>query len=112
MEYTTSPTILYCTESKNAKGGKYLNYFYPNTVAVRFCGEGNPIYKVEVKEGKEQQVGYWAWWDEKDKEFCHVYSAKFLVEMCFPYGTKIEEERGNGKLVPVDITILEEVENK
>lgn len=29
-----------------------------------------------------------------------------LVEMCFPYGTKIEEQQGRGQLLPV---IVEEI---
>ena len=49
-----------------------------------------------------------AWWDEEKKEFCHVYSSKFCVKMCFPDNGKKDTELGLGKIVPVTITEREE----
>jgi hypothetical protein len=70
------------------------------------CGD-EPVLKVLVEETAETPDCYWAWWDEKDKEFQFTANFKDAVEICFPYGTKTEEKRGNGQLLPVKITIIE-----
>lgn len=66
-----------------------------------------PIIQVEVSEGQDTPGSYWGWWDAGEQRFGIVWYRKFLVEMCFPYGTKAEEERGKGKLLPVNIKVLQ-----
>ena len=69
------------------------------------------IYQVVVTpfEGPEDEALYWGWWDlhgvggAKRQKFMFVHYAKGLVEMCFPYGTEIAEEHGEGKLMPVQV---------
>jgi hypothetical protein len=97
-------TELYCAEM-NGHEGKYLTYFYPHASIVKMCEPDGPIFHVRVSEGPEDI--YWGWWDEEDQQFMFIYPAKSLVEMCFPYGSKVEEDRGRGKLLPVRVEILE-----
>ena len=49
----------------------------------------------------------WAWWDEGLQTFKFIWPSKMQVEMCFAYGVKVKEEKGEGKLCPVEIEILE-----
>lgn len=46
-------------------------------------------------------VKMWAWWDNKAGKFRYVYDSKKKVEICFPYGYKVEEDKGKGKLLEV-----------
>ena len=70
---------------------------------------GLPVHKVEVIEGAIEGEQYHAWWENKDNCFIMIWPRKSLVEMCFPYGTKPEEELGRGFLLPVTIKDLEKV---
>lgn len=110
---TTKPTILFCDERPAHKGGMYLTDFYPHPGQVRMCRSPqdmkNPILQVEVSEGMDTPGTYWAWWDEQDQAFQFVNANKMGVEICFAYGSRAEEERGKGKLLPVSIKILEKV---
>ncbi len=40
---------------------------------------------------------YWGWYDNDDKRISMMYSARFLLDMCFPYGIKASEKAGQGK---------------
>ncbi len=84
-----------------AKGAFFSNpHTHPRS--AEFYSSGQPVFKVIVRELREKEESiYWAWWSEKDQEFMFVYPFKGLVEMCFPYGSKCEEERGRGKLMNV-----------
>jgi len=78
--------------------------FYSNAFCVKMCGYNkDSIIEVTVQESNESPKCYWGWWDSKRQEFVFVYPQKFLVEMCFPYAIEGYEERGEGKLVPVEI---------
>ena len=45
----------------------------------------------------------WAWYDNNEKKFYHIYRAKFMVEMCSPDGFKFKEKTGQGKIIQVII---------
>jgi hypothetical protein len=78
--------------------------FYSNAFCVKMCGyKEDSIIEVTVQESEEFPECYWGWWDNERQEFAFVYPQKFLVEMCFPYNIKGYEERGEGKLMPVEI---------
>jgi hypothetical protein len=47
-------------------------------------------------------------WDSNTHTFRHVYLTEGLVEMCFAYGTKPEENRDRGRKLRVKVTILRE----
>lgn len=94
-------SILYCGQ---LEGGDYFD-FYGHPTLVGMCGHDR-IFKVRVEEAElipdtrglcnANPEGYFAWWDEEDQEFCHVGASLHLVEICFPYGTKAEADRGRG----------------
>lgn len=97
-------TIMYC--HWNSKMNQYQN-FYVSRESVAFCGVGE-IFKVslrEVEAGEKSQ--YWAWFENGVKRFNICYPRKEAVEMCFPYGHKVEEEKGRGRLVNVSVTVAE-----
>lgn len=108
----TKPTKLYCAEETDHQSRPYLSYFFSHVVQVKMCMDSRrplPIYETEVSAGDDPN-GYWGWWDAERQEFCFVFVKRLLVEVCFPYGSKAEEERGRGKLMPVRVTILRKVE--
>jgi hypothetical protein len=98
-------TVMYCNEETSHKGEKYFTHFFPSAFCVELCDSG-PALQVTVSETTETPDSYWGWWDNEDQAFAHVYVKKFMVEMCFPYPVKLYEERGDGKLLPVEIKIV------
>lgn len=46
----------------------------------------------------------WAWWDEAKQEFGMVYPSELVVRICSPDGFKSQEEKGEGRVLPVTIT--------
>jgi hypothetical protein len=98
-------TTLFCHDKKlNTHDGiEYYNDFYQSQGQVRMCGSGK-IVTVIARELKEGEVSpYWAWWDEADQDFCMIFPSEVQVKMCFPYGHKVEEDLGRGKLTNVFI---------
>jgi hypothetical protein len=96
-------------------------YFEHDGGSARVCkmfDSSLPVWRVRVTErATEEGAQYWAWWENKDETgiikraegFELIWRRRFLVDMCFTYGAKVEEERGRGKLCAVDIEPLEEV---
>ena len=124
-EWETAETFLYAgLESAKWPGqADGPAGFYPSMAAIdcHYGSEKPPIHRVRVTAGVDNLLGQeispshyamWAWWDTKDKEFQFVFAFRGAVEMCFPYGTKIEEELGRGKLLAVTVEVLEQVDPK
>lgn len=90
--------------------GPYWSSFYPHphVYTLGMMGFGmdqvSPVLVRDLREDEESE--YWAWWDSEHGRFEFVYQRKFLVDMCFPYGTKAEEERGKGRLLNVSVEAL------
>ena len=102
-------TVLYChlVLSDRRPGGSYWADFSPHPETARMYDYGEaPVYEVTVSEMPDEPMldSYWGWWDAQRGAFTMVYYAQALVEMCFPYGSKVEEERGRGKLMPVAVS--------
>jgi len=91
---------MYCQEVKD-----YYMHFCLHPNVTRLYGK-EPVLEVKVTETKEAEGCYWGWWSNADEKFKHVYYAKSLVTMCFPYSIATYEERGEGKLVPVLVEVL------
>ena len=97
------------------RGGSWLTYFFPSMMAVKMCMDDRrpfPIFETVVTEGTDTPDSYWGWWDNKDERFTIVFARKLLVEICFPYGSKAEEDRGRGKLLPVNVEVIRKVEDE
>jgi len=98
-------TIAYChrTECDHFWG------FSPSPQVASLYKTSASILEVKVAESEEFDGCYWAYWDNEDQEFKHIYYKKFFVEMCFPYPIKTYEESGRGLLLPVKVEVLRTV---
>ena len=84
--------------------GKFYSFMYGPQVASLFGLRETDVFQVCVRELNEGETSeYWAWWSTERKEFSpsQIWPHKGLVEMCFPYGSKAEVERGRGEVVNV-----------
>jgi len=84
-------------------------HFDANPRVVKLYGD-YPIHRVRVTliEGNHDGM-YWGWLATGSKCPSMIYDARQLVEMCFTYGTKCEEERGYGKVIGLLVEDLGEV---
>lgn len=60
-----------------------------------------PIVKIRLTADPEGQ--YWGWLDKGKTKPCMIWPSEAQFSMCFPYGYKLEEERGAGKVVRLKI---------
>ena len=77
-------------------------------VEVEFVISSNqtPVEKNSVQ--KNDKPDYWVWiCKEGDIAQRMIWPQYFLLNMCFPYGIKAEEERGNGKAFRVELVELD-----
>jgi hypothetical protein len=115
-------TVMACIKHPPDRNGTVYDTFYPSPEVVRMAhkpGPGEAIIRVRVRkvEGDEKPDG-WGWWDFENgptdggREPCFefVWPAKFLLDMCFPAGTKGEEERGRGTAVPIKVEEIPDTE--
>ena len=57
------------------------------------CGD-EEVIKVIVREALESEIPtHYGWWDNKDQEFCFIYSNLLGVKICFPYGYEVEVKK-------------------
>lgn len=113
---------LFAIEMKSTKIASldkvWYSHFYYHKQLLEMCLPGHKIVKVRLTELESPEENcYWSWkkllsndlkstpLDPPEFHFtcCHIHG----VEMCFAYGSKVEEARGRGKVVPVRMEILE-----
>jgi len=102
--------IISCIKDKN---GIYKHFGISEITASLYGSKLSEIIKVKVEISEDQspvppkhvpnQADYWAWVDSKGKLSTLIWPQWFLLNMCFPYGLKAEEERGGGKAYRVNI---------
>lgn len=80
-----------------------LRDFMPSTKAMSLCGTA-PIVRVRVTVTEDGPL--WAWWDAKQDVIRNVFGSRTLLETCFTYGSKAEEERGRGKVIRARANVL------
>jgi hypothetical protein len=104
------------------QGEKCFEHFGISPVSASLYGhKEEEIIKVEVSVAEDQtealppqndpkinEPDYWGWWDAKQEKFSLIWSKYFLLNMCFPYGMKVEEEAGKGKAYRVNVKKIEE----
>ena len=95
---------LYAAEQDSYDGsGKYFRDIYPSIMQVQMCAEPDtPIYEVNVEKTTDTENSYWAWSNEYD-DISMIYPVFLLLDMCFPYSVKAEEDAGNGKIIRVTV---------
>ena len=94
---------MWCQLAENGQ----TRHFGPHPEVVRLYEPKLPVYAVTVTESKPTPDCYWAWWDRERERFLFVYPARSLVSMCFPYGSKAEEDAGRGQVLPVIVSLGE-----
>jgi hypothetical protein len=60
---------------------------------------------VTIKAQELKAVDYWGWFDKERKAFTMIYQQYFLLDMCFPYGIKAEEDRDFGKAYRLRVSL-------
>ena len=91
-----------------------FTHIYPHPKVVGLCGGDGRIEKLEFTLHEDQKTydserihDYHGWIDfERDNELCMVWPSRMQVDMCFAYGPKVEEKRGRGKVVRLNIKSL------
>lgn len=99
--------------------GEYKHFGISELTASLYGDKVEDIIEVEVSIDEDQTVppspqndpkanepDYWAWWDADKKRFGLIFGKHFLLNMCFPYGMKSEEERGRGKAYRVNVNLV------
>lgn len=95
-------TITFCGKDEN---NRYI-HFFTSEFGVKFCGH-EEAFRVKITEcNNEGNSTHWSWWDNSDQEFKFTHYMKEGVSICFPCGTKVMEEYGEGKLLPVTIELV------
>jgi hypothetical protein len=83
--------------------------FNANPEIVKLYGK-YPIHRVRVTLVEGEHSGlYWGWLATDGKYPEYMYPLRDAVEVCFPYGSKCEEEKGRGKVVGLLVEDLGEV---
>lgn len=92
------------TEMFAARGPRGFENFGPTFDFVKLCEPRGEIVRVKVEA--DQTGKYFAWWDSKIGKFVSAYDNRQFLEMEFPYGTKLEEQAGQGRVVTVRVVEL------
>lgn len=100
----TEKGIFFMTFRKNLYWHESKNAFH-----CSLYDDKSPVHKVKVTEDLTGLSKYHGWFDNEKQEFRMIWPEKQLVQMCFPYGHEIEEEKGRGKLTRLNIEFLEVV---
>ncbi len=63
------------------------------------CFGSAPYYQISLRETDLESGQYFGWKDYTKQEYQMIWPSLVQAEICFPYGSKAEEEKGRGKLV-------------
>jgi hypothetical protein len=55
------------------------------------------------EQQKNKDADYWGWYDNEENKFTLIWHQRFLLDMCFPYGMKVEELRNRGKAYRLEV---------
>lgn len=63
------------------------------------------IHEDQTRPGSisPREAEYWGYYEINDKRFSLIYPQFFLLDMCFPSGIEVMEERGFGKAFKLQI---------
>lgn len=88
--------------SGHRTGEVYYENASPDRRWVEMHGLDEPIVEVRVREWQDGDPPspYWGWIDaEEPDRYIFVWPSEGQLNMCFPYGPEVEEERGRGRKV-------------
>lgn len=83
---------------------QFQSFMDSPVVASLFGLKKEDVFEVLVRELQDGETSpYWAWWDNAKKCFPPpmIWGHKSLVEMCFPYGSQVEADKGRGEMCNV-----------
>lgn len=92
------------------QGKNFAHFGISQKSAILYGKKSEDIVNVEISLSEDQTVppapqddpkvnepDYWAWWDNEKEKFTLIWPKRFLLNMCFAYGMKAEEDIGRGK---------------
>lgn len=92
--------------------GHYIDgtfcHIYESAMQVEMCGD-EPVHRAKARVAEEGEEPTHYGWLENDGDLSMIWPSRVQVEMCFPYGYEAHEKAGEGKLVGVIISDIEEV---
>lgn len=103
----------------SVNGNCYHHFGIHLSLVSLYGDDPNDIVTLKMKVSDDQTLpineantaaDYWGWYDNESEEFEMIYAKKFLLEMCFPCGTKPSEDAGQGKACRLEI-IKDQTEN-
>ncbi len=97
--------------------GDTFEHFGINKVTATMYGnQPDDIITVELTVAEDQTIppqpqndpnikdnDYWAWWEFEENNYTLVWHKRFLLNMCFPYGIQLTEEKNKGKAYRVNV---------
>jgi hypothetical protein len=95
--------IYYAHRRMRPDTGK-VSYFHasPNLWWVELHGSPDPIVELRLREWRDGDPPspYWGWISVRHpEEYSFVWPSELQLEMCFPGGSKIVEDLGEGRKV-------------
>ena len=60
-----------------------------------------PIARVEIIE--DPAGDYYGWIEDEELQVAYIWPSEIQMEMCFPYGSQVEEAKGVGKKVRLSV---------
>lgn len=82
---------------------KHGKYFYAGS---RFFVKLHGVPDADIKEvtAAENPAGDYYGWKDKSGEIKFIWPSEAQRDMCFPYGPKVEEDKGTGVRVRLSVT--------
>lgn len=81
-----------------AEGNGFQLWWSPEIVRITY---GKHTGVTEMKVTVAEDGDWWGWYapEETGKKLNFIFDSKSLLEMCFPYGSEVEEKKGTGRIV-------------
>jgi hypothetical protein len=96
-------TLMYASDKRGYKEG-FDSFMHTPKVAILFGLRKEDVFQVVVRDLRDGESSpFWAWWSNEKQAFLpgFVWPHEGGVEMCFPYGTRVLIEKGEGEKVNV-----------
>jgi hypothetical protein len=112
MTNTDPNTVVYYAHKEiSERSGVLYLHASPSKRWVELHQIPHPIVKISVRERVETDPpsSYWGWL-KADEPDCYIFvwPSEIQLDMCFPYGPKIEEQLGRGRKVNLTLTEIPE----
>ena len=107
-------TVFETTATFNKQGidGGYHHFGIHPSIAFMYGNKSEDVVNLKFKISDNQirnheidikDNDYWGFYSFKEANFTLIYPQHFLLDMCFPGGTKAEEDANVGKAYRIEI---------